>query len=158
MGALSRQLPRPLIDCWMPCRSSTARYGPDAYCTPRTPFCASSDNASLVDRPVPLRDERVHFTRDVAFEAADRLQLGMAFGDALGDVGLRPDVRPQPADGDDVERTVGRPIAAAVEAVAHRLPRRGWHRAPPAQRCEARLQAQPLGIVASREEQLRGPV
>src|SRR3954451_20220144 len=31
MGALSRQLPRRLIDCWMPCRSSTARYGPDAY-------------------------------------------------------------------------------------------------------------------------------
>src|SRR3954465_15316599 len=31
MGALSKQLPRRLIDCWMPCRSSTARYGPDAY-------------------------------------------------------------------------------------------------------------------------------
>src|SRR3954464_3027609 len=31
MGALSRQLPRRLIDCWIPCRSSTARYGPAAY-------------------------------------------------------------------------------------------------------------------------------
>src|SRR3954452_5816496 len=31
MGALSKQLPRRLIDCWMPCRSSTARYGPPAY-------------------------------------------------------------------------------------------------------------------------------
>src|SRR3954467_2281351 len=31
MGALSRQLPRRLIDGWMPCRSSTARYGPEAY-------------------------------------------------------------------------------------------------------------------------------
>src|SRR3954469_947701 len=31
MGALSRQLPRRLIDGWMPCRSSTARYGPAAY-------------------------------------------------------------------------------------------------------------------------------
>src|SRR5215204_6248128 len=31
MGALSRQFPRRLIDCWIPCRSSTARYGPDAY-------------------------------------------------------------------------------------------------------------------------------
>src|SRR5215216_2578961 len=30
-GALSRQLPRRLIDCWIPCRSSTARYGPAAY-------------------------------------------------------------------------------------------------------------------------------
>src|SRR3954452_7203186 len=158
MGALSRQLPRRLIDGWIPCRSSTARYGPAAYRTPRMPFCLSSDNASLVDCPVPLRDERVHLTRDVAFEAADRLQLGMAFGDPLGDGGLCPGVRPQPADGDDVERSVGRPIVAAVEAVTHRLPRGGWHRAHPAQRCEARLRAQPLGIVASREEQLRGPV
>src|SRR3954447_301563 len=32
MGALSRQLPRRLIDGWMPCRFSTARYGPEAYC------------------------------------------------------------------------------------------------------------------------------
>src|SRR5918995_6988472 len=31
MGALSRQLPRRLMDDWMPCRSSTARYGPEAY-------------------------------------------------------------------------------------------------------------------------------
>src|SRR3954466_11034040 len=31
MGALSRQLPRRLIDGWIPCRSSTARYGPAAY-------------------------------------------------------------------------------------------------------------------------------
>src|SRR3954470_16533421 len=31
MGALSRQLPRRLIEGWMPCRSSTARYGPAAY-------------------------------------------------------------------------------------------------------------------------------
>src|SRR5918995_1474172 len=36
MGALSRQLPRRLMDGWMPCRSSTARYGPEAYCTPRS--------------------------------------------------------------------------------------------------------------------------
>src|SRR3954447_6457601 len=31
MGALSKQLPRRLIDGWTPCRSSTARYGPAAY-------------------------------------------------------------------------------------------------------------------------------
>src|SRR3954452_12270868 len=31
MGALSKQLPRRLIDGWMPYRSSTARYGPAAY-------------------------------------------------------------------------------------------------------------------------------
>src|SRR5215218_6534944 len=32
MGALSRQLPRRLMDCVMPCRSSSARYGSEAYC------------------------------------------------------------------------------------------------------------------------------
>src|SRR3712207_8717635 len=32
MGALSRQLPRRLIDCVMPCRSSIARQGSEAYC------------------------------------------------------------------------------------------------------------------------------
>src|SRR5215208_952747 len=32
MGALSRQLPRRLMDWVMPCRSSTARYGSEAYC------------------------------------------------------------------------------------------------------------------------------
>src|SRR5919202_1457576 len=31
IGALSRQLPRRLMDWRMPCRSSTARYGPEAY-------------------------------------------------------------------------------------------------------------------------------
>src|ERR671926_87001 len=31
IGALSRQLPRRLIDCSIPCRSSTARYAPEAY-------------------------------------------------------------------------------------------------------------------------------
>src|SRR5215210_6383298 len=31
MGALSKQLPRRLMDWVMPCRSSTARYGSEAY-------------------------------------------------------------------------------------------------------------------------------
>jgi len=34
IGALSRQLPRRLIDCSIPCRSSTLRYGSAAYWTP----------------------------------------------------------------------------------------------------------------------------
>src|SRR5215212_5541498 len=32
IGALSKQLPRRLMDWVMPCRSSTARYGSEAYC------------------------------------------------------------------------------------------------------------------------------
>src|SRR3954470_15736536 len=41
IGALSRQLLRRLMDCVMPCRSSTARYGSEAYCTPRSPWWTS---------------------------------------------------------------------------------------------------------------------
>ena len=40
----------------------------------------------LIDLPLTLLDEREHLTRDVAFEAADRLQLGVALADALGHV------------------------------------------------------------------------
>src|SRR5919202_7866 len=94
MGALSKKLPRRLIDCSMPCRSSTARYGPEAYCTPRTLFCLSSRDAGLVDLPLPLHDECEHLARNVAFETADRLQLGMALGNAFGHVRLRARIRP----------------------------------------------------------------
>src|SRR4051794_14371039 len=132
MGALSRQLPRRLIDCWIPCRSSTARYGPEAYWTPRMPFCLSSSDAGLVNLPLPLRNEREHLTCDVAFEAPDGLQLGMTFGNAVGHVRLRPRIRPQPADGNNVQRTVGRTIPASVEPITHRLSRRGGHGADPA--------------------------
>jgi len=45
----------------------------------------------------------------------------MAFGDALGHVHLRARIRPQPADGDDVQRAVGRAVPASVEAMTHRL-------------------------------------
>src|ERR687885_2275015 len=83
IGALSRQLPRRLMDCRMPCRSNAARYGPEAYCTPRTPFCLSSRDAGLVDLPLPLHDECKHLARNVALETADRLQLGMALGNAF---------------------------------------------------------------------------
>src|SRR3712207_7025887 len=53
-----------------------------------------------------------------SFETADRLQLGMALGDAFGHVRLRARICPQPADGDDVQRAVGRAVATAVEAMA----------------------------------------
>src|SRR3954452_19329572 len=94
---------------------------------PRMPFCLSSSDAGLVNLPLPLRNEREHLTCDVAFEAPDGLQLGMTFGKAFGHVRLRPRIRPQPADGDDVQRAVGRPIPASVEPITHRLSRRGGH-------------------------------
>src|SRR3712207_7742440 len=91
-----------------------------------------------------------------SFETADRLQLGMALGDAFGHVRLRARICPQPADGDDVQRAVGRAVATAVEAMAGRLARRGRHGAYAAQRREGGLRPQPLRIVAGREEELCG--
>src|ERR687898_2738213 len=156
MGALSKQLPRRLIDGWMPCRSSTARYGPEAYCTPRTPFCVSSGDRALVDLASALADQREQLARDVALQAADRLELGMALGDALGHVGLGSRIRPKPADGDDVQRAVGGPVTPSVEAMAGRLARGGGHGADPAQPREAGFRSQALRIVACRQEELRG--
>src|SRR5215204_1929099 len=129
MGALSKQLPRRLIDCWMPCRSSTARYGPAAYCTPRTPFCLSSGDPALVDLPLSVADEREDLARDVALEAPEGLELGMTLGDALCDVGLGAGIGPKPADGDDVQCAVGGSITASVEAMANDLAGRGRYRA-----------------------------
>src|ERR687898_1523288 len=156
MGALSKQLPRRLIDGWMPCRSSTARYGPEAYCTPRTPFCVSSGDRALVDLASALADQREQLARDVALQAADRLELGMALGDALGHVGLGPRIRPKPADGDDVQRAVGGPVTPSVQAMAGRLARGGGHGTDAAQRREAGFRSQALRIVACRQEELRG--
>src|SRR3954471_10535209 len=77
------------------------------YCDPRMPFYVSSGDGGLVDGSLASGDEREHLAGDVALQTADRLQLGMAFCNPLGDVGFRPRVRPQSPDGHDVERTVG---------------------------------------------------
>src|SRR4051812_39836464 len=73
-----------------------AAAGAHRYRPPRTPFCVSSGDAGPVDLALSLHNEREHLACDVAFEAPDCLQLGMAFGDALGHVHLRARIRPQP--------------------------------------------------------------
>src|SRR5215212_7033278 len=118
--------------------------------------CLSSSDSRLIDFLLALLDEHEHLTCNVAFEAADRLQLGMALADALGHVRLSASLRPQPADSDDVQRAVGGSVAAPVQPMTSGFPRRGGHRADPAQRREAGLRAQPLRIVAGGEEQLCG--
>jgi transposase len=45
-----------------------------------TPFCVSSGDCCLVDLASALVDQSEQLTRDVTLQAADRLQLGMAFG------------------------------------------------------------------------------
>jgi len=79
----------------------------------------------------------------------------VAFRNTLCDVGLGPEIGPKPADSDDVERTVGGPIAASVEAMADRFSGRSRYRAHAAQRGEAGLGLQTFRIVASRQKQLR---
>src|SRR3954449_6392238 len=123
----------------MPAAASRSVYLIERYCTPRTPFCLSSSDSRLIDLLLALLDEHEHLTRDVAFEAADRLQLGMALADALGHVRLSSSVRPQPPDSDDVQRAAGGSIAASVQPMARRFPRRGGHGTDPAQRREGGL-------------------
>src|SRR3954451_4788321 len=90
---------------------------------PRTPFCVSSGDGCLIDLSRALTHQNEQFARDVTLQAADCLQLGVALGDAFRHVGLGPRFRPQPADGDDVQGTVGCPVAASVEAMAGGLAR-----------------------------------
>src|SRR4051794_34438640 len=103
------------------------------------PFCLSSGCAAQVDLAPALADEREHLTGDVALHAANGLELGMAIGDALGNVGLRPGLGPKSADGDDVQGAVGGPITAAVQAVAGGLAGGGRDRAHAAQGSKAGL-------------------
>ena len=78
------------------------------------PFYLSSGDL-LVDLASTLSDEREDFAGDVALQAANGLELGVALGDALCDIGLGFGVGPKPADGDDVQRAVGGPVAASVK-------------------------------------------
>ena len=100
----------------MPAAASRSVYLIETYCTPRMPFCLSSGDTGLVNLPLALLDEDEHLTRDVAFEAADRLHLRMALADALGYVCLSSSIGPQPADGDNVQRAIGSSVAAPGSA------------------------------------------
>src|SRR5690242_9824906 len=140
----------------MPASARRSEYLMHTYCDPLMPFCLSMGNLELVDLAMALPEEGEELARDVALEAADGLELRVALSDAPGDVSLGPRVCPQPADGDDVQGAVCCPVAAAVEAMAVGLAGRGWDRADAAEGCETGFGVQALGVVAGREEQLRG--
>src|SRR5512134_2686538 len=106
----------------MPAAASRSVYLIERYCTPRTPFCLSSSDSRLIDIFLALLDEHEYLTRDVAFEAADRLHLGMALADALGHIGLSARLGPQPADGNNVQRAVGGSIAASIQPMTSGFP------------------------------------
>jgi len=55
---------------------------------------------------------------EVAFEAAERFAVGLAFGGLASDVGLGLGVAAGAGDGDAMDRRVGLAVTASVEAVA----------------------------------------
>jgi hypothetical protein len=65
---------------------------------------------------------RVDLAGDVAFQAADDLGLGQAFGGAPGDVGAGGGVGAHPGDHDPPQGVVGLPVTAGVEPVPGDLP------------------------------------
>src|SRR4029450_9253200 len=89
-------------------------------------------------------------------ETADDLELGVAFGDAAGDVVLGARVDAHAGDHDQVQRRVGLPVAAPVEAVALGLAGGGGQWGGGAQHREGGFAAQPLGVVAGGDQQLPG--
>src|SRR4051812_17348278 len=64
------------------------------------------------------REVGVDLPGDVALEAADDLSLAEALAGAAFDVVAGGLVMAHPHDGDDVERAVGGPVAAAAEPVS----------------------------------------
>lgn len=62
-------------------------------------------------------EEVVDLAGEIAFQAADGLEFGVAFGGLLRDVGLGSRVEPEAADHGEVEGAVGLSVASAVEAV-----------------------------------------
>src|SRR5919112_2370409 len=154
--ALSYASPTEPIEGRTPASLQRLPKASEVYWLPWTPFCLSSSDSRLIDLLLALLDEYEYLARDVAFETADRLQLGMALADALGPVRLSASIGPQPDDGDDVQRAVSGSIAAPVQPMTSGFPRRGGHGADPAQRREAGFRAQPLRIVPGCEGQLCG--
>src|SRR5829696_3330524 len=70
---------------------------------------------------------------DVALEAADDLSLALALRGAPREVLLRATISAHPGQTDHVQRTVGLPVASAVEAVPHHLAGGGFDGSNPAQ-------------------------
>lgn len=97
----------------------------------------------------------VDLTRDVALQASDGLHLGVPLGHLLGDIFLGALVGPEPPYGDDVDRGVRLPVAAAVEPVPICHSRRDGNGRDAAEHGEGRLRPEPFGVVADRDHQLR---
>jgi hypothetical protein len=93
-----------------------------------------------------------------AFEAADDLGFGLAFGESSCHVGLGGFVVLHADDDGAIERGVRVAVPAAVQAVAGGLSRRGRDRGDAAKLGERGLGADALGIVARNDDHFRGDV
>ena len=91
---------------------------------------------------------------DVALQASDGFHFGMPFGHLLGDVLLGALIGPEPPYGDDVDGGIGLPVAAAVEPVPIRHPRRDGNGRDAAEHGEGCFRPEPFGIVSDRDHQL----
>src|SRR5262245_14106982 len=98
-----------------PWSASMWRSGSEAYCEPCTPFRLSSGYSNLIDLLLTFCDQREDLASNVALEGMDRVELGMAFSDALFDVCFRFWVNAEADESDYVERAVGSAIAALVK-------------------------------------------
>src|SRR5512134_3777837 len=138
----------------MPASERRSVYLIETYWLPRTPFCLSSGKLGLVDLAPSLRDQGEDLAGDVTFEDADDLKFGMALGRPLGHVGFGSRIRPQPPDGDHVQCTVCRSVAAPVETMTGRLAGGRWDRTDATQGGKARLGLQSFRIVSRSQQEL----
>lgn len=93
----------------------------------------------------------VNLACDIALQASDGLHLGMPLGHLLGDVLLGALVGSEPPYGDDADRGVRLPVAAAVEPVPICHSRRDGDGRDAAEHGEGRFRPEPFGVVADRD-------
>ena len=93
---------------------------------------------------------------DVAFEAPDRFEFGLAFGLFAVDVGAGVGIQLGAAERDDVDRAVQLPVTAAVQAVAVGFSGAGGDRCGAGVPGEARFAAEPLRAGGAADDHRRG--
>src|SRR6266496_4406527 len=98
----------------------------------------------------------VELAGDVALEAADDLGFAQALGGAAVGVGAGASTVAEPADGDQVERSVGLAVAAAAEPVSARASGGGGDWTGSAETGEGAVVRKPLDVLAGGGEQLAG--
>src|SRR5215208_6405508 len=94
----------------------------------------------------------------VALETADDLSLALALRGAPRDVLLGATISAHPGQTGHVQRTVGLPVATAVETVPNDLAGGGFDGRDPAQIGEGRLAPQSLGVIAGHDQEGRSAV